>query len=457
MAEEKQRQNRISIGGLKEAKPAEQQKKSDKDPYRLKAAWERLQRQQEEIMNRRRKSKTVGQISSVRIVKDSSGKETVQIDLVGGGRITDTGDKRAEFQKMKPQRKVSPSKIRSLMKAVAELGFAAVAANLSPEMRAALRRACERNGISVTAGAKKKKNIIKKTAPKTSSPKKNGLKKNELPAHMKQHAPDYKRPLNALQTTKNKLIRTEKDRLADILQKNKKACIAIQLDKWRTELYGENGKAALIQEQLKRMPREQLDPKLQRLLRLKEIYGIQADPAQEKLTPAQKENRAKMTSAHFDKAVKRIHNEKNRRSKAICSAKVLAFEVAAEDAKSKMLVDKEHIVSEEILAKEAFKKVPPPEKRDIETLVRCKTDLSVQKASKKQQNKKQHEVNKAADAAVLKNAMCRDEIKTETKTMKKTAAIEKKAVKTKSPARTVLDAAQLRMIQELSKRKQASR
>lgn len=451
MAEEKQRQNRIGIGELKENKPAEQ-KKSDKDPYRLKAAWERLQRQQEEIMNRRRRSKSVGQISSVRIVKDSSGKATVQVDLVGGRRILDAGDKRGEFQRMKPERKVSQSRIRSLMKAVAELGFAAVAANLSAEMRAALRRACERNGISVTAGAKKKKNIMKKAEKTTSSSKKNNLKKNELPSHMKQHAPDYKRPLNVLQTTKNKLIRTEKDRLTEVMEKNKKTCIAIQLDKWRKDLYGENGKAALIQEQLKKMPLEQLDPKLQRLWRLKEMYGIQANPAEEKLTQKQKENRAKMTSAHFDKTIKKVHSEKNRRSKAICSAKVLAFEVAAEDAKNKMLVNKEHDVSEEALARAAIKHVPPPEKRDIETLSRCRTNLSVQKESKKQQNRKQQEVNKAADTAVLQKAMAKEEVRIPVRTAKRTAA-----AKTPSPTRTVLDAAQLRLVQELSERRQASR
>lgn len=46
-----------------------------KDPYRLKSAWENLQKAQAEMFGRFKKSKAVGQISSVKIVTDMSGKK----------------------------------------------------------------------------------------------------------------------------------------------------------------------------------------------------------------------------------------------------------------------------------------------------------------------------------------------------------------------------------------------
>ena len=58
-----------------------------KDPYRLKKAWERLQKIQDEMPARFRKRQADFQISSVKIVKNAAGQETVQVSLLNGKKL----------------------------------------------------------------------------------------------------------------------------------------------------------------------------------------------------------------------------------------------------------------------------------------------------------------------------------------------------------------------------------
>lgn len=121
-----------------------------KDLKRILGAWERLMKEQTEIAGRTGKSKTAGQISSVGIAKDENGNACVRVALVGGGKVMDAGDRRDAFQSMIPQKGMNVGRIISLLGAVRLYGYDAVAAGLSPEMKAMLLKACERCGISLS-------------------------------------------------------------------------------------------------------------------------------------------------------------------------------------------------------------------------------------------------------------------------------------------------------------------
>ncbi|GEM_PF-2213749 len=131
-----------------------EKKTPSKDLNRILGAWERLMKEQTEIAGRSRKSKTAGQISSVGIVRDENGNASVQVTLVGGGKVMDAGDRRDAFQSMMPQKSINIGRIISLLNAVRMYGYDAVAAGLSPEMKALLLKACERCGISLSGRPK---------------------------------------------------------------------------------------------------------------------------------------------------------------------------------------------------------------------------------------------------------------------------------------------------------------
>lgn len=131
-----------------------EKKAPSKDLNRILGAWKRLMREQTEIAGRSRKSKTAGQISSVGIVRDENGNASVRVDLVGGGKVMDAGDRRDAFQSMMPQKSMNIGRIISLLNAVRLYGYDTVVAGLSPEMKALLLKACERCGIPLSGPAK---------------------------------------------------------------------------------------------------------------------------------------------------------------------------------------------------------------------------------------------------------------------------------------------------------------
>lgn len=136
-----------------------------KDLYRLKSAWERLQKIQNEIPARFRKRQADFQISSVKIVKGASGQETVQISLLNGKKIMDIGDQRA-VSKNDAQKNVNIGRILSLLDAVRQYGFTAVAMGLSPAMKALLLKACKNCGIPLQVKQKKLSyNVVKSKSP----------------------------------------------------------------------------------------------------------------------------------------------------------------------------------------------------------------------------------------------------------------------------------------------------
>lgn len=118
-------------------KDAPQKKQSDKDPKRLKAAWERLMQQQDAAFSARRVSKSADAISSVKIVKDDEKGEHVEIRTVAGQKISDSGEKKAEFQERAAETKMKnvSYSLDALIREVKEHGFADVADDCRPMSR----------------------------------------------------------------------------------------------------------------------------------------------------------------------------------------------------------------------------------------------------------------------------------------------------------------------------------
>lgn len=126
-------------------------KKSDlyaKEPRRLLEFWKKFQTKQEEALKRAGISSAASKISSVRIVSLKNGKEGVKVDFVGGGGVIDVGNKAHIFRRVN-RSLPSPSKIRTLMAAIREKGWDAVAADLDPATREILLKACLTAGVKL--------------------------------------------------------------------------------------------------------------------------------------------------------------------------------------------------------------------------------------------------------------------------------------------------------------------
>ena len=126
-------------------------KKSDlyaKEPRRLLEFWKKFQTKQEEALKRAGISSAASKISSVRIVSLKNGKEGVKVDFVGGGGVIDVGNKAHIFRRVN-RSLPSPSKIRTLMAAIREKGWDAVAADLDPATREILLKACSTAGVKL--------------------------------------------------------------------------------------------------------------------------------------------------------------------------------------------------------------------------------------------------------------------------------------------------------------------
>lgn len=380
--------------------------KPGKDPHRLKRAWENLKKQQEEALKRRRASKVVGQISDVKIVKDKEGNEKVRVDMVGGGKILDQGDKSHLYSKMKPKRKVSHMRLRALMNAVKARGWAAIAADLTPEMREILQKACERNGIRLADAAKKATPVTTTTktkVAKTSGTSKPATSSKRMKDMMKNFSIDTKRTQNAVHVLKNYLIQEEDARLAREKKAVREKYNKEQIDEFRTDLYGKNGKAAAIEEKLRNG--QKLTQAEQNLWNKKEKYGIQKDASKEKLTAEQKMARGKMTTRDYSKPRAKDFNAEIARKTAICETKVHAYKVAAEELLLEAAKGKKVDISQENLVRQAMKRVPPRDKRSISTLTKVSQELTTEEKKVHKEVLTERENTKKHIEAEMKKAM----------------------------------------------------
>lgn len=150
MAEEnKQNPNgEVFIGSVEKTSGDKKSELYAKEPRRLFEFWKKFQAKQEEALKRAGISSAASKISSVRIVALKNGKEGVKVDFVGGGGVIDVGNKAHIFRRVN-RSLPSPSKIRTLMAAIREKGWDAVAADLDPATREILLKACSTAGVKL--------------------------------------------------------------------------------------------------------------------------------------------------------------------------------------------------------------------------------------------------------------------------------------------------------------------
>lgn len=327
-----------------------------KDVNRLKNAWTRLFKMQSNI-GRGRRSKSVGQISSVELVTDTDGRQKVQINLVGGGKVLDAGDKRAVFQEMLPQKNINLGRIASLLDAVREFGFDAVAAGLSPSMKALLMKACRHCGINL----KKREKI--KTAPVQSNPRFKWLfnlrnEQNKALSLLTPPAPPPSVEINSprqLQNAVNRQIATNKEYLDYVLKRTEERARDRFFDHLRghlAEIKQKNGSLLTDEEK--------------NILKLAKRYGLEANRNEETPSKHQMRARQELDTTTLPHDIQCEMHAAKKRYRAICDAKNKAVKLAeAEHACHRIGKDGQPLTSD-ALAREAAAKLPAD--RSIENL-----------------------------------------------------------------------------------------
>lgn len=328
----------------------------NKDINRLKGAWTHLLKMQSN-MGRGRRSKSVGQIASIELVTDTDGRQKVQINLVGGGKVLDAGDKRAVFQEMLPQKNINLGRIASLLDAVREFGFDAVAAGLSPSMKALLMKACRHCGINL----KKREGI--KTAPVQSKPRFKWLfnlrnEQNKALSLLTPPAPPPSVEINSprqLQNAVNRQIATNKEYLDYVLKRTEERARDRFFDHLRghlAEIKQKNGSLLTDEEK--------------NILKLAKRYGLEANRNEETPSKHQMRARQELDTTTLPHDIQCEMHAAKKRYRAICDAKNKAVKLAeAEHACHRIGKDGQPLTSD-ALAREAAAKLPAD--RSIENL-----------------------------------------------------------------------------------------
>lgn len=328
----------------------------NKDINRLKGAWTHLLKMQSN-MGRGRRSKSVGQIASIELVTDTDGRQKVQINLVGGGKVLDAGDKRAVFQEMLPQKNINLGRIASLLDAVREFGFDAVAAGLSPSMKALLMKACRHCGINL----KKREKI--KTAPVQSNPRFKWLfnLRNEQNKALSLLTPPALPPsveINSprqLQNAVNRQIATNKEYLDYVLKRTEERARDRFFDHLRGHLA-----------EIKQKNGSHLTDEEKNILKLAKRYGLEANRNEETPSKHQMRARQELDTTSLPHDIQCEMHAAKKRYRAICDAKNKAVKLAeAEHACHRIGKDGQPLTSD-ALAREAAAKLPAD--RSIENL-----------------------------------------------------------------------------------------
>lgn len=328
----------------------------NKDINRLKGAWTHLLKMQSN-MGRGRRSKSVGQIASIELVTDTDGRQKVQINLVGGGKVLDAGDKRAVFQEMLPQKNINLGRIASLLDAVREFGFDAVAAGLSPSMKALLMKACRHCGVNL----KKREKI--KTAPVQSNPRFKWLfnlrnEQNKALSLLTPPAPPPSVEINSprqLQNAVNRQIATNKEYLDYVLKRTEERARDRFFDHLRghlAEIKQKNGSFLTDEEK--------------NILKLAKRYGLEANRNEETPSKHQMRARQELDTTTLPHDIQCEMHAAKKRYRAICDAKNKAVKLAeAEQVCHRIGKDGQPLTSD-ALAREAAAKLPAD--RSIENL-----------------------------------------------------------------------------------------
>lgn len=351
-----------------------------KDPYRLKKAWERLQKIQDEMPARFRKRQADFQISSVKIVKNAAGQETVQVSLLNGKKIMDVGDQRAVFQKMMPKKNINIGKILSLLDAVRRYGFAAVAMGLSPAMKALLLKACKNCGIPLQVKQKKVVQNIAKPA--------NLKLTKDLPKQNQNSRRDWTEDknlsfsINSPRSLQETILQQKKENdayLQYVLHRAQERAREKYFDRLRTVLM----EIERLQKSGSALTEEQIKAKQQA-----ERFGLKSDKTNENVTDRQKKERRAFSLRELPQDIRdELRNEK-KRYRAIRASKNKAADLvhtmhARDFEKGKFLK-----LSAAELAREAASYLPPPDQRNIQNLASSMENIKNRTVQKKEELKK---------------------------------------------------------------------
>lgn len=349
-----------------------------KNMEQLQRVWENLQKAQEKALYRSRKSKAVGQISSVKIISDQFGKQSVQINLVGGGRITDIGDQKALFQKMIPSKNINIGRIISLLDAVRQYGFAAVAMGLSPAMKTLLLKACKKCGIPLKKAEKQK--IIQKNSSRTVSIPSGG--ENLSKAKLTKISVPSLLHINSLSSLEEQIYKQKENNnkyLQSVLKREENKSKEVYFDRIRLALE----KISQMEQNGETLTEEQIQIKKTALR-----FGLKSEKRKEHLTKRESIEREKMSLRELPQDIKTELKNNKKRYKTICSLKNQAADLVLVKHTHEIETGKNFDLFPADLIREAVDYLPPSNKRDFEHLRSSEKEIRHKKKNKKEEIKK---------------------------------------------------------------------
>ena len=354
----------------------------------LKMAWEKLQKDQKQSFSR-----NIKRISSVEIVKDLSGKRSVQVNLIGGGRIVDNGNKKNLFKKMTPQRNVNIGRVLHLLEDVRKYGFDAVAMGLSPAMKELLLKACKRCGIPLTPVKQKKANVIKFNTTKDtmflSEEKASTSLENKLSPIAAQSVMDLPfddhKPLNTL--TELEIVFKQQKQQNDLYcQTVVKRCEERGKDKYFDQMRSRLVEIEKLESQSLPLTNEQKKIKKQAL-----SLGVKTDKNAENLTADQEKNRRNFALRNLPPDIRQEIKANKTRYKEILASKNKAAELIKMSHAKDFQTGHHVCLSREQLQKEFQSLLPDAAHRDTETMKKCSRQLQEKINMEKRQQKKERQ------------------------------------------------------------------
>ena len=396
MAEEKEKNENgdVFAGVIENASKSKKSERYAKNPRRLLNFWKKFQKKQEEAMKKAGISSAASKISSVRLVPLKNGKEAVKVDFVGGGGVIDAGDKAHVFRRVNREMP-SPSKIRTLLAAIREKGWDAVAADLDPATKEALQKACSSAGVKMDKPKKEHKAAPQKPSHDKSgfgSPSggknlpntaafgagllagkaataeaavadallldsiRKGLMAESFTGNSKPSSrsgsPSRKTVNSTLMNVRKeqeKLITEVKKGYTEIMNVIKADTVVTQVDEWRKEYYGKiSGKKD-----------EELNAHEKKVKRMVLDLNIQPSIDKENLTKEQWKARQTAVLKNLDGSIKKDFLEKKKRKDAIRNARLAAVNKVAADFSLKVLMaDKGQKVNPDVLRRKALAAMP---------------------------------------------------------------------------------------------------
>ncbi|MCQ2966029.1 MAG: hypothetical protein MJ250_04735 [Alphaproteobacteria bacterium] len=352
-----------------------------KDTQKLKKVWKKLKEDQETSYSRMHKSKSAGAISDVKVV-EKDGQKKVEISTVNGGKIYDDGSKAAEFHSMKPEEKISASKLEALIQQVLNEGWASTVDDLTPDVVRQLKKACEAKGIKTFGNTSEKaekehaekmnENLNKKRENEAKQQRNqnnnDGEKKLDLFARReeaqravseimearKKVEASHRRYDNSVQKMKNKIISDEKKRCEDFLKELREETFKKFIEETRDQLYGSSHMSEKIAEKKKKGIK--LTSEEAKLDACAVKYGLSADPKKDTKTLA--EQKKMFALKDLNPNAKKAYDEKAKYFRGVRDTKIVTLERNAAEVELAHMQGENIEFTEESFRKFAYRYLP---------------------------------------------------------------------------------------------------